>query len=184
MLRLVMLSLLFLLLSLFVLWWRHLWELKQHIDSFWMRLSLRLLLWEWILLSIGVLFHLLHPLILDGYLWQCVTKRRSRVRELLCLGEEQIYAAFLSRGRVESWEKRWYIYIYVYIYIFLYVYLFLFFCSCFTNMICCVNTLMVSMMFIIWCLIHYYVLWIQFQFLVFDLHSIFHTCIYSLFLVF
>ena len=141
-----------------------------------MRLSLRLLLWERILLSIGVLFHLLHPLILDGYLWQCVTKRGSRVRELLYLGEEQIYAAFVGRGRVESWEKRWYL--------FLYVYLFLFFCSCFTNMICCVNKLMVSMMFIIWCLIHYYVLWIQFQFLIFDLHCIFHTCVYGLFLVF
>ena len=106
-------------------------------------------------------------------------KRGSKVRELLYLGEEQIYAAFIGRGRVESWEKRLYIYIYI-----LYVYLFLFFCSCFTNMICCVKTLMVLMKFIIWCLILCYVLWIQFQFLIFDLHCIFHTCVYGLFLVF
>ena len=43
-----------------------------------MGLLLRLLIWERIFQSIGVLFHLLHPLTLDDCLWQYITDRGSR----------------------------------------------------------------------------------------------------------
>ena len=102
-------------------WWSLLWLLKQLMDSFLMSYLLRWLPWELILPSIGLLFHLLHTLMLDGYLCQFVTKRESRFYEVWV-------RALVFRGSY-IWDERFWCNFFISMYI-CFVLLFLFHKHC------------------------------------------------------